>query len=97
MPPELILAMNARNPGSRLSKDRRELARYLARERGFNSVGLRSMCAFCSSEEHEPLPKNARRVVRARFRNDRGSHFPLLFFLILMGALLLSFFFLALI
>jgi len=93
MPPELILAINARNPGSRLSKDERELARYLARERGFNSVGLRSMCAFCRWDEHESLPKNARRVVRARFRNDRGSHFPLLFSIILLVALLLSFFF----
>jgi len=93
MSSELILAMNGRNPGSRLSKDERELARYLARERGFNSVGLRSMCAFCRWGEHESLPKNAMRVVRARSRNDRGSHFPLLFFLILLVALFLSFFF----
>ena len=97
MPPELIFAMSVRNPNSRLSKEMRELVQYLESERGFDPVGLRSICAFCRSEEHEPLPKNVKRFTRARFRNDRGRSFPLLFFLILMGALFISFFFLALI
>jgi len=92
MSPELILAMNARNPGSRLSKERREFARYLARERGFESVGLRSMCAFCRSGEQDPLPKNARKEARVRILNDRRSDIAFRFFLLSLLTLLLLLF-----
>jgi len=92
MPPELILETNARGHSSGLSGKGEELARYLARERGFDLVGSRSMCVFCRRGEHELPPKNARKDARVRILSDRRSDIAFRFFLLSLLTLLLLLF-----